>query len=160
MPTTDEKLKFKHHFQKLRCHLVVFADFECFTEELKEPEVDEIKTYNHQEHKPCGFMFKLVNAVLILAQNFAIEEMMPLMHCVIKNKNRRWNKRKNARNKEIEMTDEGKKKILKLLLTALYVKTSYKMEKEAGKYKKVRDYAPQATLLINIKRSAALSFYR
>ena len=89
MPTTDEKLKFKHHFQKLRCHLVVFADFECFTEELKEPEVDEIKTYNHQEHKPCGFMFKLVNAVLILAQNFAIEEMMPLMHCVIKNKNRR-----------------------------------------------------------------------
>ena len=29
MPTTDEKLKFKHHFKKLRCPFVVHADFEC-----------------------------------------------------------------------------------------------------------------------------------
>ena len=70
MPTTDDKLKFKHHFQKLRCHLVAFADFECFTEELKKPEGDEIKTYNHQEHKPCGFMFKLVNAVVNTSPEF------------------------------------------------------------------------------------------
>ena len=33
------------------------------TEELKKPEGGEIKTYNYQEHKPCGFMLNLVNAV-------------------------------------------------------------------------------------------------
>ena len=32
-------------------------------EELKRPEGDDIKTYNYQEHKPCGFMLNLVNAV-------------------------------------------------------------------------------------------------
>ena len=63
MPTQDEKLKFKHHFKKLRCPFVVYADFECLTEELTKPEGDEIKTYNYQEHKPCGFMLNLVNAV-------------------------------------------------------------------------------------------------
>ena len=63
MPTPDEKLKFKHHFKKLRCPFVVYADFECLTEELKKPEGDESKTYNDQEHKPCGFMLNLVNAV-------------------------------------------------------------------------------------------------
>ena len=45
MPTPDEKLKFKHHFKKLRCPFVIYADFECLTEELKQPEDDEIKTY-------------------------------------------------------------------------------------------------------------------
>ena len=35
MPTTDEKPKFKHHFKKLRCPFVVYADFQCLTEELK-----------------------------------------------------------------------------------------------------------------------------
>ena len=63
MPTTDEKLKFKHHFQKLRCPFVVYADFPCLTEELKKTEGDEMKTYNSQEHKPCGFMLNLVNSV-------------------------------------------------------------------------------------------------
>ena len=59
MPTQDEQLKFKHHFKKLRCPCVVHADFERLTEELKKPEGDEIKTYNYQEHKPCGFVFEL-----------------------------------------------------------------------------------------------------
>ena len=27
------------------------------------PEDDEIKTYNYQEHKPCGFMLNLATAV-------------------------------------------------------------------------------------------------
>ena len=63
MPTPDENLKFKHHFKKLRCPFVIYADFECLTEELKQPEDDGIKTYNYQEHKPCGFMLNLVNAV-------------------------------------------------------------------------------------------------
>ena len=62
-PTPDEKLKFKHHFKKLRCPFVIYADFECLTEELKKPEDDEIKTYKYQEHKPCGFMLNVVNAV-------------------------------------------------------------------------------------------------
>ena len=51
MPTTDEKIKFKH------------ADFPCLTEELKTTQGDEMKTYNYQDHKPCGFMLNLVNAV-------------------------------------------------------------------------------------------------
>ena len=70
MPTPDEKLKFKQHFKKLRCPFVIYADFERLTEELKQPEDDEIKTYNYQEHKPCGFMLNLVNAVDILIKNF------------------------------------------------------------------------------------------
>ena len=63
MPTQDEKLKFQHRFKKLRCPVVVHADFERLSEELKKPEGDEIKTYDYQEHKPCGFMLNLVNAV-------------------------------------------------------------------------------------------------
>ena len=55
--------KIKHHFQKLRCPFVVYADFPCLTEELKTAKGDEMKTYNYQEHKPCGFMLNLVNAV-------------------------------------------------------------------------------------------------
>ena len=70
MPTPDEKLKFKHHFKKLRCPFVIYADFECLTEELKKPEGDEIKTYKYQEHKPCGFMLNLVNAVDNANQEF------------------------------------------------------------------------------------------
>ena len=37
MPTQDDKLKFEHHFKKLRRPFVVYADFECLTEELKKP---------------------------------------------------------------------------------------------------------------------------
>ena len=70
MPTPDEKLKFKHHFKKLRCPFVIYADFECLTEELQKPEDDEIKTYKYQEHKPCGFMLNLVNAVDNTNQEF------------------------------------------------------------------------------------------
>ena len=63
MPTHDEKLKLKRHSKKLRCPSVVYADFECLSQELEKPEGDEIKTYNYQEHKPCGFTLNLVNAV-------------------------------------------------------------------------------------------------
>ncbi len=63
MPTPDEKLKFKHHFKKLRCPFVVYADFECLTEELKKPEDENFKTCNYQEHKQCGFTLNLGNAV-------------------------------------------------------------------------------------------------
>ena len=62
---TAEKLKFKHHFKKLRCPFVFFnADFECLTKGIEEPEDENIKTYNYQEQKPCGFVLHLVvNAV-------------------------------------------------------------------------------------------------
>ena len=43
MPTQDEKLKFKHHFTKLRCPFVVHADFECLTEELKNLKAMKLK---------------------------------------------------------------------------------------------------------------------
>ena len=43
MPAEDEKLKFKHHFKKLRCPFVVHADFECLTEELKSLKVMKLK---------------------------------------------------------------------------------------------------------------------
>ena len=43
MPTTDEKLQFKHPFEKLRCPFVVHADFECLTEELKSLKVVKLK---------------------------------------------------------------------------------------------------------------------
>ena len=52
------------------CPSVIYADFECLTEELKKPEDDEIKTYKYQEHKPCGFMLNLVNAVDNTNQEF------------------------------------------------------------------------------------------
>ena len=58
-----EKLKFNHHFKKLRRPFVLYADFSSFTQEIEEPEDENIKTYNSQEHKPCGFMLHLVNAV-------------------------------------------------------------------------------------------------
>ena len=67
-----KQLKFKHHFKKFRCPFVVHADFACLTEELKEPEGDEIKTYNYQEHKPFGFMLNLVNAVDDTNQQFFV----------------------------------------------------------------------------------------
>ena len=56
MPKSYEKVSFKHHFKKLRCPFL--------TEELKKPDEDEDKnTFSYQEHKPCGFMLNMVNAV-------------------------------------------------------------------------------------------------
>ena len=78
-----KKLKLKHHFKKLRCPFAIYADFECLTEELEKPEDDEIKTYKYQEHKPCGFMLNLVNAVDNTNKNFCIGELMLLM-CFVK----------------------------------------------------------------------------
>ena len=49
MPKSYEKVSFKHHFKKLRCSFVVYADFECLTEDLKKPDEDEDKnTFSYQ----------------------------------------------------------------------------------------------------------------
>ena len=56
MPNPDEKMTFKQHYRKLRCLFVVYADFESLTEEAEKPTDENIKTYNQQEHKPCGYV--------------------------------------------------------------------------------------------------------
>ena len=109
-PTPDEKLKFKHHFKKLRCPFVVYADFECLTEELKRPEDDEIKTYNYHEHKPCGFMLNLVNAVDNANHEFFYRGADAVdVFCKQINEIRDEIKERMQEHKEIEMTDEDKK---------------------------------------------------
>ena len=144
MPTPDEKLKFKHHFKKLRCPFVIYADFECLTEELKQPEDDEIKTYKYQEHKPCGFMLNLVNAVVNTNQEFLYRGDDAVdVFCKKINEIRHEIKEKMQEKKEIEMTDEDKKDFETATHCSICgdkFKNSYKNEKEAEKYKKVRDH--------------------
>ena len=144
MPTPDEKLKFKHHFKKLRCPFVIYADFECLTEELKKPEGDEIKTYNYQEHKPCGFMLNLVNAVDNTNQEFLYRGDDAVdVFCKKINEIRDEIKEKMQENKEIIMTDEDKKDFetaTHCFICGDKFKNSYKNEKEAEKYAKVRDH--------------------
>ena len=144
MPTPDEKLKFKHHFKKLRCPFVIYADFECLTEELKQPEDDEIKTYKYQEHKPCGFMLNLVNAVDDTNQDFLYRGDDAVdVFCNKINEIRDEIKEKMKENKEILMTDEDKtdfETATHCFICGDIFKNSYKNEKEAEKYKKVRDH--------------------
>ena len=144
MPTPDEKLKFKHHFKKLRCPFVIYADFECLTEELKKPEDDEIKTYNYQEHKPCGFMLNLVNSIdntnkeLLYRGDDAVD-----VFCNKINEIRDEIKERMQENREIQMTDEDKNDFETathcFICDDRFNKT-YKREKEAEKYKTVRDH--------------------
>ena len=144
MPTPDEKLKFKHHFKKLRCPFVIYADFECLTEELKKPEDDEIKTYNYQEHKPCGFMLNLVNAVDTTNQEFLYRGDDAVdVFCKKINEIRDEIKEKMKENIEILMTDEDKidfETATHCFICGDKFKNSYKNEKEAETYKKVRDH--------------------
>ena len=140
MPTPDEKLKFKHHFKKLRCPFVVYADFECLTEALKKPEGDEIKTYNYQEHKPCGFMLNLVNAGDNTNQECLYRGADAVdVICNKINEIRDEIKERTQEHKEIEMTDEDKKDFETAphcFICGDKFKNSYKNEKEAEKYKK------------------------
>ena len=144
MPTPDAKLKFKHHFKKLRCPFVVYADFECLTEELQKPEDDEIKTYKYREHKPCGFMLNLVNAVDNTNQEFfyrgddAVD-----VFCNKINDIRDGIKEKMKEHDEILMTDEDKidfETATHCFICGDKFKNSYKNGKEAEKYKNVRDH--------------------
>ena len=144
MPTTDEKLKFKHPFKKLRCPFVVYADFECLTEELTKPEGGEIKTYNYQEHKPCGFMLNLVNAVDITNQECLYRgEDAVNVFCNNLSEIRDDIKERMQENKEIGMTDEDTEAFnnaTHCFKCGEEFRNTYKTEKEAEKYKKVRDH--------------------
>ena len=41
MPKPYKKVGFKHHFKKISCPFVIYADFEFLIEELKKPDEDE-----------------------------------------------------------------------------------------------------------------------
>ena len=144
MPTQDEQLKLEHHVKKLRCPFLVYADFECLTEELKKPEGDEVKTYKYQEHKPCGFMLNLVNAVDNTNQEFLYRgEDAVNVFCNNLNEIRDDIKERMQENKEIEMTDEDKEAFnnaTHCFLCGEEFRSTYKTEKEAEKYKQVHDH--------------------
>ena len=144
MPKPDEKMKFKQHYRKLRCPFVVYADFECLTEEVEKPTDKDIKTYNYQKHKPCGFMLNMVNAVdntnyeYLYRGSDAVD-----VFCNKVNEIREDIKERMQENKEIHMTDEDKadfKNATHCFICGEAFKKNYKNEKEAEKYKKVRDH--------------------
>ena len=144
MPKPEEKMKFKHHFKKLRCPFVIYADFECLTEEVDKPTDESIKTYNYQEHKPCGFMLNMVNSVdgsnyeYLYRGSDAVN-----VFCSKINEIREDIKDKMKENKEIDMSDENKKDFKNAthcFICGDAFRYDYKNEKEAEKYKKVRDH--------------------
>ena len=89
---------------------MLYADFECLTEELKTPEEDEINTYNYQEHKPCGFLLNLVKAVDKTNHEFLYRGADAVdVFCNMINEIRDEIKEKMQEHKEIEMNHEVKK---------------------------------------------------
>ena len=109
MPKSYEKVSFKHHFKKLRSPFVVYADFECLTEEVEKPTDKYFKTYNYQEHKPCGFMINMVNAVDNTNSEFMYRGKDVVDVCCQKLKEIRAEvKNKINENKDIDMTYEDK----------------------------------------------------
>ena len=144
MPKPDEKMNFKQHYRKLRCPFVVYADFECITEGVEKPSDKDIKTYNYQEHKPCGFMLNMVNAVDNTNYEYLYRgEDAVDVFCKKLNEIREGIKEKMKENKEIDMTYEDKKDFKNAshcFICGEAFRNNYKNEKEAEKYKKVRDH--------------------
>ena len=145
MPKPYEKVSFKHHFKKLRCPFVVYADFECLTEELKKPDEDEDKnTFSYQEHKPCGFMLNMVNAVDNTNYEFMYRGKDAVdVFCQKLNEIRAEVKEKMGENENIDMTDEDKedfKHAKNCFICGEKFRMNYKNAKEAEKYRKVRDH--------------------
>ena len=145
MPKPYEKVSFKHHFKKLRCPFVVYADFECLTEELKKPDEDEDKnTFSYQEHKPCGFMLNMVNAVDNTNYEFMYRGKDAVdVFCQKLNDIRAEVKEKMGENEKIDMTDEDKedfKNAKNCFICGDKFRMNYKNAKEEEKYRKVRDH--------------------
>ena len=125
--------------------------FECLAEEIDKPEDDEIKTYNYQEHKPCGFMLNLATAV-----DRANHEVL---------------------RRGVDAVDVFCNKLneIEIAFKRNYYKTEWLMkinkiskcdslidlwrEQETDKYQKMKDRgrALQATLLRNIRRFATIA---
>ena len=55
MPEEGSTIKFKDHSKKMRVTFVIYADFECFTENISQQRGGA--TTRYQEHTPSGFCF-------------------------------------------------------------------------------------------------------
>ena len=108
--------------------------------QILKPEGDEIKTYKYQEHKPCGFMLNLVNAVADTNQEFLYRGDDAVdVFCKKINEIRDEIKEKMQEKKEIEMTDEDKKDFetaTHCFICGDKFKNSYKNEKKQRNTKK------------------------
>ena len=64
MPKAGETIAFKNHFKKLKAPFVIYADFECLTVPIDvKSKSAKAKTTSYQNHRPCGFMINVVNAI-------------------------------------------------------------------------------------------------
>ena len=54
MPYINKNIFFLTYHKQLIAAFVIYADFECITEPIKE------ETVAYQEHKACGFGYKIV----------------------------------------------------------------------------------------------------
>ena len=64
MPKAGETIEFKNHFKRLKAPFVIYADFECLTVPIDvKSKSAKAKTTSYQNHRPCGFMINVVNAI-------------------------------------------------------------------------------------------------
>ena len=64
MPKAGETTAFKNHFKKLKAPFVIYGDFECLTVPIDvKCKSAKAKTTSYQNHRPCGFMINVVNAI-------------------------------------------------------------------------------------------------
>ena len=64
MPEEGQTIAFKNHFKKLKAPFVIYADFECLTVPIDvKSKSAKAKTTSYQNHRPCGFMINVVNAI-------------------------------------------------------------------------------------------------
>ena len=64
MPEAGATIEFKNHFKKLKAPYVIYADFECLTVPIDvKSKSTKATTTSYQNHRPCGFMINVVNAI-------------------------------------------------------------------------------------------------
>ena len=64
MPKAGETIAFKNHFKKLKAPFAIYADFEFLTVPIDvKSKSTKAKTTSYQNHRPCGFMIHVVNAI-------------------------------------------------------------------------------------------------
>lgn len=62
LPAEGSKMEFQNFNRKLKVPYVIYADFECLTEELEAKDDQNVdKTVPYQKHKPCGFCLYVVS---------------------------------------------------------------------------------------------------
>jgi len=64
MPQKGEKIMFKNYNRQLKVPFVIYADFEAMTEKVNscKPNDNESYTESYQNHKDCGYGYKVVYA--------------------------------------------------------------------------------------------------